>query len=925
MSCSSSSRPQRGAVGARLAVALAVIAWAGLTGLFLLRRDLPRLGALLHRPDRRDLIAGLVEAQPTRPIEPRLSRPAADRHRPYDVALGARARAPVPYATLAGLEKQGDEHGLATAHLLAGDTRRAAQHLDRLPAPASADVENDRAALALLAGDPEAALGHIEAALAARPGMTQALWNRGLAERALGLESAAAAAFEEVAKGAEQGWSADAAALATALRRGARERLESWTTARAAGEAMRRGGPVMAVELVRRHPGVSRLFFYDAARTAPDRARVLSLLPVARELDRASGSAVLAGVIARTSGADFAVRRPLAVDYQRMFDGGRVPGLSARALAAGQIDLALGAMLLGDEILADLEQYRRMARLTADPWFAAIAEDFAAQAEAGRGDLLLEEKRLRDALEACNAAGIDYRCHMLTWQLEHLYIGFNRPIEARAILLEAWQRSRASGEWGFEIYFLRELAITAHLTGRYAVNRAYLREAQHQEHPDCLVERFVAESHVELAMRENRIEEAKRRVGELPTCGEPLTFVMATYLAALAHFGLSAAEEDRARAALASFRARGNITPAERVAADVTEARIVELHDPRRSRAMLETVIVQADMLHRWDADAQRTRWDAFAALVDQAGAAGRLDEAIGLLEREAGLPRQDRCTLGLSLDLDRLLVVARGVDGKVIGRFEPHHPGAVVVAEVVGPEVVEALRRCETVDVLARPPFQGRSDLLPRALAWRYRVGRPRPGVPPGLAPKRVVISGVEPPPSLGLPPLRAWTAPSFPGETTVTLDGPAANPGRVLAELAGATEVEFHTHGLVDSAISDVSLLVLSPGRDGQYALSARQVRDLKLLGAPLVILAACRAAAFAPYVHESWSLPAAFLDAGAQAVLASPSPLSDAEAGPFFAGVRARIHAGDKAVVALRDERQAWLARDPRASVGDVLIFE
>jgi len=171
----------------------------------------------------------------------------------------------------------------------------------------------------------------------------------------------------------------------------------------------------------------------------------------------------------------------------------------------------------------------------------------------------------------------------------------------------------------------------------------------------------------------------------------------------------------------------------------------------------------------------------------------------------------------------------------------------------------------------------------------------------------------------------LRPWSSITAAGEHSIVLEGPVASPERVLAEIRDATEVDFHTHGLVDAAISDVSLLVLSPGLDGQYALSARQIRSHRLAGAPLVVLAACRAAAFAPYVHEAWSLPAAFLSAGARAVLASPSPLSDAEAGPFFAAVRARIHAGSPPVVALRDERQVWLARDATASVGDVLLFE
>jgi len=57
----------------------------------------------------------------------------------------------------------------------------------------------------------------------------------------------------------------------------------------------------------------------------------------------------------------------------------------------------------------------------------------------------------------------------------------------------------------------------------------------------------------------------------------------------------------------------------------------------------------------------------------------------------------------------------------------------------------------------------------------------------------------------------------------------------------------------------------------------------------------------------------------------VIASASPIPDAEAGAFFDDVRARIRSGLAVAVAVRDARVAWLARNRGVWVRDVLVFE
>jgi CHAT domain-containing protein len=75
----------------------------------------------------------------------------------------------------------------------------------------------------------------------------------------------------------------------------------------------------------------------------------------------------------------------------------------------------------------------------------------------------------------------------------------------------------------------------------------------------------------------------------------------------------------------------------------------------------------------------------------------------------------------------------------------------------------------------------------------------------------------------------------------------------------------------------------------------------------------------------LHETWSLPAAFVYAGARAVIASAAPIPDAEAGEFFDHLRDRVQAGAPVAVALRDARQQWISLGRGEWVRDVIVFE
>jgi len=261
------------------------------------------------------------------------------------------------------------------------------------------------------------------------------------------------------------------------------------------------------------------------------------------------------------------------------------------------------------------------------------------------------------------------------------------------------------------------------------------------------------------------------------------------------------------------------------------------------------------ELAERWPEDvyARKARSYAYGALIADEGKAGRWSEALVLLVRQLRLesvPRQ--CLLGVSIHHERTLVLARGPAGTLQGFYDDTRTRPLDGTDRLVPKfLLEELRACEHVDVLALPPVHGLAGLLPPVLAWSYRVGRGvQPPPPPAGTPERhLVVSHVAAPASLRLPRLDMLEPPRVPDPRRVVLQGSQATPSRVLEDMADASEVELHAHGMFSSAVSDASLVVLAPDLDGRYALTADRVRQARLSRAPLVLLVACSAARTAP----------------------------------------------------------------------------
>jgi hypothetical protein len=295
-----------------------------------------------------------------------------------------------------------------------------------------------------------------------------------------------------------------------------------------------------------------------------------------------------------------------------------------------------------------------------------------------------------------------------------------------------------------------------------------------------------------------------------------------------------------------------------------------------------------------------------YSTLITDAGARRAWGEVIEIAKAEYKLANEPACLLVTSVDDDRFTVVAK-VEGTVIGET------ATVPAPsppVVPPTIVGKLSSCRGIAVIGRNRTHGVADLLPAAYPWWF-VGVGSRATPVTSQNRGLQVIDVRPPESLlDIQPLAALAASTE--KFDVTLAGADATPKRVLAELGTATYAEIHAHGIVSGGRENAAFLALSPDASGEFSLDAVDIRKAKLPSAPFIVLGACRAAAVADVFRERWSLPDAFLVAGARGVVAADIAIPDASARAVLDELHHRIAAGEDpatALAAIRAARGGW----------------
>ncbi len=862
-----------------------------------------------------------------RTMEARLSHPGADRHRPYHAEVrgqrGAFTR--VPIEVLARMEKQGDLRGLAALYLLQGAPDLASSYLEQ--AGDSPEVFNDQAVITLAKGDAVSALTLLDQALQRQPRLAQALWNQGLALRELELWASSAKAFEAVAAQGEPGWADEARARAQAMRERLRTEEQAWLAAQKAGEALVGGGGTISSEELRKRPDVYRLYLYDAIRAASDAQRLRELWPLAETLDAHYGGSTLRDAIRWAEARDLQRRAPLAALYLSVFRrepvAGGLPGYLEKLRAAGEIDILMGTLLVTREVDKDVEGYTRLAARTRDPWFLLLAEEERATAAIKRGEWFQAEQILNAAVGQCREGTPAYRCGVLFEKLSIIYRRFWWLPEATRSAQEARALYRRSGFFGRVSSMYQNLGQLARLQGQGALARAILDESV-VRNPSCTYRQFVRANNALALLEQMRVEEAREALVVEPECDLPPLLTEAMARADLARLSPRPSQDGMLRQGLEARRRSGKLDPGQLAVLSHIEGRLAIEQDRAQGEELLRRAILEAERLPRDNAEAREARAYSYASLLFAAGKAGEWARALALFGEEVGGTLPSRCLLAVTVDRERTLALAFGADGRMATYYDAsrRQPLGDDARGVVPESISAPLRECEQVRVVARPPLHGRGGLLPNEIAWSYLVLAASRKEQASVPPLHLVVKDVEAPPALELPRLGAWDPV---GRDVRVLAGAQATPGQVLEAMTRATEIEIHAHGLINPSISDASLLVLSPDTSGRYALTAGEVRAHRLEGRPLVTLAACRAAHTASQVHEPFSLPAAFVEAGASAVLAATVDIPDAEAGPFFLAVQERIRARQSAASALRDVRMEWLRRVPESWAQSVLVFE
>ncbi|WP_224242450.1 CHAT domain-containing protein [Hyalangium gracile] len=858
--------------------------------------------------------------EPERRLEPRLSLAEADRHRP----LAARAMGQEPSRTttlpleaLAQLEREGNPAGLAAALLARNDPRLVEQALAYLePLPSTPENETLRGAALLVKGVPEEALRHLQLALDQAPTHPQALWNRALALRDLDVPQAAATGFRELAQQGEPGWAEEARQRAEALTSAEQARTQRWQALLQAGKELAASGTPPSPTILAERSSTLRLYFYDAVRTRTSAERVRALLPLARELDQQAGGDVLARYVERIASHDFTHRAPLAQAYARLRQGTlpqeQVKDLISQLLRSPEEDLLLGVLIYAKAVGDHLEAFEARAEASQDPWFRLLAAHERAKVQLARGQQGEARQTLERALSQCASTPIDYRCGFLRLEYAQLLTSQMRLGEAWEQATLAWRQARAANDRDKENVALGHLAQLARVRNDFPLARAWFSELLERNRGNTQFELFAHQNLAHVALNELRFDQARAALDQALATGLPLTPVGAMALADISRQRPNAGDEAALRRALSELPA--TTTAGQRLLMKHALARFLIERDRAEGRARLEELLREVesgDLLAR-DEDAQKARAYSFTSLILDAGKAGEYAAAAELFGREQGAPLPERCIAAATVDSERSLVLVRGAQGQLLGTYDGARRTRLPdnLTGLVPPEALAALQGCETVQAYARPPLQDRPGLLPPSVAWSYKLRagpapQPKSGRGVHLVVKDVAIS---PERTRELGRLNTWKTDFGANEEQRLLTGAEATPSRVLTAMRDATDIDLVAHGVVPS--TRFSYLVLAP-EGASDELSSSHIQAQRLEGAPLVVLAACRAAQGAYILHEPSGLPAAFIHAGARAVIAATEEIPDLEAAEFLNAVRERIRQGHPPAVALRDERQKWLA--------------
>ena len=870
---------------------------------------------------RRSPITLLADGAAT-PVEVRLSAAAAGGYHPYNPnRSSATTRTPISPSIITELERKGDCPGVAAAYVLNGELKTANDQYGQCKprdAEAAADLEADRAGLAVLRNDFEAALDLTQQVIDERPDHAVAWWNRALAQRALGLDLSAVASFQRVAaieQPREPRWARDAATRASAIA-GEIDRVRSvYGDVVSLGYQMVGGGPPIAPALARQVPGRARVMLHDAIRTATTSGRLDELVPLASELDRTTGTNVSRYIAAARSrlsperAAAAAGYAEIVKDFDHV-DARAWASWLALARHARDDDLILGAMVITRRLDGD-PSAEQLAAVTGDPWFQLLVGLTRARAVREAGRVVEATERLRAMEEHCSSTMPGYRCLQLEVERAKLALDLHQPPAAKRHALAAFALARQFGDWQFRSLALTLAADAERFDDAVNVARAYYDESGLVLDEAC-GKRNQAFAVAEMLFRRHQIALARARLAGVPACPRGSSTVELTMLARLLRVGQPVLLRPELSAEIAAAR---NNSELERDAPYLDYlAAWIDLDGDPSARDRLAAAAKSAGRLEGSMRDKTLAAIDN--ALFADAGRRGAWRDALAVVARAHGVAPPSRCALAFGADDTRFAGVVVAADGATVGEYRPDVARAT---EWTAPRPLQdRLAGCDEVAVLALSPWLGIGPVLDAATPWHYVLG-PEPA--PATQHRHVIVADPAIPPEAGLPPLASRTWPEL-GKLDEIITGVAATPERVLASIADASLVEIHSHGTLEPLGSPV--IALAPGAGG-WTLGVEQIRSTRLTGAPVVVIADCSGGVAAKFEHEAEGLPLAFRAAGASAVIASLADIPDREAAEFFDAVISQISAGNSPAKSVARVRVEKMKGESTSWMQHVVVFQ
>jgi cellulose synthase operon protein C len=870
--------------------------------------------------------ASLWQLEASRQHAFRVALPEAAAFRPYVVQRsGSAAAEPLTLKLLSDLESRAQWHALGVAQLLRGNVKDARQALAR--APQEAEVLADVAAAALADNAPLDAIRAAFHCLELDKNSAVCRWNLGLALEAQGLVVGARTEFEKVAALKESGWADEAASRAKAL-----QGLDS--------KALYLKGRKFAADWVladvlppkdfwKDTPGLARLAAHVVVASSTNSDSVSLAQNMLFEMDGSISKEWIQNG-ARHDGAQTGDFRRLYFsmlpdDVKKAIDAHGIKGLSAaekdeffkEVLKKGNVYQQATALLLGYGIVKYQAAYDAAMKGQADSWYGCGVPYQQARAASLTGHDAQTETALRTALTACGAH--PYRMAQIESYLARVLVRKGWIADATRLAKQSWKRARSIGQEDFALYNIETLAEVARKENDYAIADAYYTELVLASAGNCLEMTRKKESLASILMRTLRFEEAKQILSS-ENCGE-LTTLGVSVMADLLRVQPETDQRPKFGAMLQSRRDRNADSKEWQLRLDTYEA-IAALGE-NRQLAIDKFKRVLSQIGKAGDTEEGRfARSMSYRYLAIEAGQDKDWADVFRVVAAESNLPPPGECAAAIETMLERTVLATIGPDGSLKGEVLVHKtpPLQFQFSKALG----DSLAGCRTVAVYGGEETTGVAKLLPRNVAWFFAAPRRSLKVAPGGI--RLVIRNVEPPAFLGLP--RLSSVSELPDDVEV-LEAERATPAAVMRKLPLARWIEFHTHGVVNPSVSEGSHLVLSPESadlTGSYVLTARMLQSLKLEYAPVVMLGACYSASqTSHHAPDPISLPNAFLEAGARAVVAATSEIPDAAATEVSASLRRRFEQGFNMAVALRDER---VSRENSASSGWVdglIVYE